>query len=661
MQWSSIPPISQLIAIGAGTGDVLAQCLAVKADKVIVYEADASLAQQLTKQFAMNKTVKVKAQAVSHQTAKEVMYCFNLAQCNALAPATTLLAELFPGLKSLPEREVQTLTLAKELAVIKLHGQQNMLLLELPAQNLLLVKHLVEANLLQYFSHVILQHNEQPLYQSASPINELQHYLSDQGFELCETDESDADFPLMRFYRDAQSQQLKAVKLEADATRKQLAELTQQLDAAKHQAIVGKQQAEEQKTELSKRLEAAKHQAEQAKAELVKQLDAAKQQAEQAKADLTKQLEALKKQVAAEKLQTEQAKAELVKQLDAAKQQAEQAKADLTKQLEALKKQVAAEKLQTEQAKTELAKQLEATKQQLDDAKKQAVENKQQAEQIKAGHAEQIEQLRAAKAQLESQVVIYQQWQASQSQQFEDVQQKIVADMSKNLTNVVKQVESFIGLRDLLEFAQLPLNYHGWPISADIALYLAKKVMDESFDYIIEFGSGTSTLVFAKALRTKIQHNLKQGDCRVVSFEHSKTYLQKTLDDITTHQVESYVDLVYAPLVDVQFDATNYLYYSCEDKLAEISQALQGREGKILILVDGPPASTGYLARYPAIPLILKYLSRHQLHVVMDDYVREDEKKAAGKWSKLFEERGIAHTKELLSFEKNGFSWILNK
>ncbi|MDP5191305.1 hypothetical protein [Rheinheimera baltica] len=391
MQWSSIPSVKQLIAIGAGTGDVLSQCLTIPADSVTVFEADATLAQQLAKQFAGNKALNVKAHAVSDQAGTAVMSCFNLAQCNALAPATALLAELFPGLKVLPEKEVQTLALANELNAIKLHGQQNMLLLELPAQNLALLTHLAETDILQHFSHLVVQHSEQPLYKSAAPLNELTQYLAANGFELSETDNSDADFPLLRFYRDAQAQQLKQAN-------QRIAELTTQLETEQQQRQQAKQQHDEAlnaqsttQAELTKQLDAAKQQLDAAKQQFANE----QQQGEQAKAELAKQFEAAKQQFATEQQQSEQAKAELKKQFDAGKQQldsvkqqasadkqqAEQDKTELAKQLEAAKQQLAKEQQQSEQAKAELVKQLEAAKQQAEQAKVELAKQLQAAQQ----------------------------------------------------------------------------------------------------------------------------------------------------------------------------------------------------------------------------------------------------------------------------------------
>ncbi len=348
MQWSSIPAVSHLVAIGAGTGDILAQCLNIAADSVVVYEADPLLAKQLAKQFADNKTLKVHSRAVAEQAGTQAMYCFNLAQCNALAPATTELAGLYPGLKTLPQQDVTTVELAAELQAVKLNGSQNMLLLELPAQNLALLRHLAGKNLLQHFSHLVLMHSAQPLYQHAASLKELQQYLTEQGYELSQTDATDPDFPLLRFYRDIKAQQLKAAQHEIAISKQQLAELTKQLETSMQHLVAEKQRAEQEKAELAKQLDAGKQ-----------HLATEKQQAEQAKADSAKQLEHLKQQVAEQTQQAEQVK----QQLTAQTQQAEQAKADSAKQLEIAKQQLAAEKQQTEQQKAELVKQLQAAQQ----------------------------------------------------------------------------------------------------------------------------------------------------------------------------------------------------------------------------------------------------------------------------------------------------------
>ena len=266
----------------------------------------------------------------------------------------------------------------------------------------------------------------------------------------------------------------------------------------------------------------------------------------------------------------------------------------------------------------------------------------------------------------------------------EETTRKVVQGVSASVANTTKQLEAFISVQRFLDTGEASLDYHGWPISSDIALFLVNKVREENFDVIIEFGSGTSTVLFAKAIQQARARALKDtsdlkriGDHdesrdlvefrshdlpkRVVTFEHNRKFYDKTLASLNTHGVAHLVDLVHAPLVDWQAEGKDYLHYDCDDKLQEIRNIFEGRQAKILVFVDGPPAATCEQARYPAIPKILQYLGRHELHIVMDDYVRDEEKRAAGRWSKLFETRNIPTVKQLLKFEKDGYLWVLNR
>jgi len=55
-----------------------------------------------------------------------------------------------------------------------------------------------------------------------------------------------------------------------------------------------------------------------------------------------------------------------------------------------------------------------------------------------------------------------------------------------------------------------------------------------------------------------------------------------------------------------------------------------------LLLVDGPPASVGPEARYPAVPLLLDRLAKDAL-VVLDDTRRPDERAIGERWAAEFE------------------------
>lgn len=87
---------------------------------------------------------------------------------------------------------------------------------------------------------------------------------------------------------------------------------------------------------------------------------------------------------------------------------------------------------------------------------------------------------------------------------------------------------------------------------------------------------------------------------------------------------------------------------------------LRNTQQTILVLVDGPPGDTGPLARFPALPHLLKQFSDHKIHLVLDDYDRAEEKAIAKKWDQLLEERSIAFKSESIPSEKGLYFCQIN-
>lgn len=252
---------------------------------------------------------------------------------------------------------------------------------------------------------------------------------------------------------------------------------------------------------------------------------------------------------------------------------------------------------------------------------------------------------------------------------FEQKFQKMFADQSKLLTdslnnvknnlswsigNVPKQIESFIGIQNYLEKGIKPLSFHGWPISPDIGLYIIGLIDSNNYDVIIEFGSGTSTVMMAKALISKHSFNKNKQpiSTRLLTFEHNNIYYDKTAQALQDAEVEHLVDLAYAPLVDYQYQDEKYLYYSCNEKLQELAKNLKGRKANILVLVDGPPGATNKNARFPALPHLLNLLPEHSFTIIMDDYNRAEEKEIVNIWKKISEERYMDISIEEMKCEK---------
>jgi hypothetical protein len=71
-------------------------------------------------------------------------------------------------------------------------------------------------------------------------------------------------------------------------------------------------------------------------------------------------------------------------------------------------------------------------------------------------------------------------------------------------------------------------------------------------------------------------------------------------------------------------------------------------------MVDGPPANSCEHARYPALPVLNQvFEDNFELHILMDDYIREDERKIVNEWMVWLQQEGIDGSKEeFLNMEK---------
>src|SRR5699024_8071228 len=118
-----------------------------------------------------------------------------------------------------------------------------------------------------------------------------------------------------------------------------------------------------------------------------------------------------------------------------------------------------------------------------------------------------------------------------------------------------------------------------------------------------------------------------------IAFEHLDEYLSKTARLLELNGMREHVDLRFAPLVPfTDINNQSYSYYNCRDAIKTLTEALDINISKVLLVVDGPPGSTNKHARYPALPMALEYMHGVAIDIIMDDYIRKDEKEIGKRW-----------------------------
>ena len=230
-------------------------------------------------------------------------------------------------------------------------------------------------------------------------------------------------------------------------------------------------------------------------------------------------------------------------------------------------------------------------------------------------------------------------------------------------SNIASQFE----LRKLTGFSRIPISTNSYDMDSANLAELSSLVSQNTYDVIIEFGSGLSTVVSASTLQDKADRGFNNGKYledkgnnseiekalpkHIVGFEQSSERLKETTGLLSNAGVEAYVDLCHAPLVSVAHTDSakgGELFYDCTEKLLELKRILNNRHAKILVVINGPFLDDDNKAKYWALPLILDYFSQADITVFTNGTNSEQISDLIPQWEDECERRQLrANVKKL--------------
>lgn len=156
----------------------------------------------------------------------------------------------------------------------------------------------------------------------------------------------------------------------------------------------------------------------------------------------------------------------------------------------------------------------------------------------------------------------------------------------------------------------------GWALNPSGLVWLTDEIHRRSPRLVVECGSGTSTVWMAMALR-------EAGGGKVIALEHQELFAERTRAHLERHGLLEFAEVRLAPLVPRETPRGTFHWYDVD---AGSLDAID------ILVVDGPPKSTGPHARYPALPLLAGRLAPHAA-VLVDDVNRAEEREAIALWS----------------------------
>jgi len=225
---------------------------------------------------------------------------------------------------------------------------------------------------------------------------------------------------------------------------------------------------------------------------------------------------------------------------------------------------------------------------------------------------------------------------AGQSERTLDTVRRIETDaneIKKEIRQTFRQLEALQNLNAVLPTSDVLPATRGWAASPDLLVVLVDLVISERPSLVVECGSGASTLWLALAMR-------RFGiDGRIIALDHDPVFGGKTRDLLARHDVGDLAEVRDAPLESFSLDGETYPWYA--------RRAWEDLIGIDLLFVDGPPATTGHQARYPALPLLGGALSPVAT-AVLDDLVVPDMQKVLRLWLDAYPD----FSSEILPLEK---------
>lgn len=686
--------MDKVIHIGAGTAVDLDGYLAAGAKEIVLVEplpAEAhSLRQLLAGPKYVEHNIKVLELAVATELQADQLFEYNAPSTASLRQATGLKA-LFPGLKILAQHTVDTVSPEQFIQTYKpAEDETALLVIQAPGEVCGIVQALIEADLLKSFGRVSFTANPEPFYAGSKAAGAVLSLLEQQGYEQFEVNEHDPDWPSYVMQRSPLKDTIDQLETQLKQSQNELA-AEQQAHKETASALNNQlQQSQQEQTELGQQLAQQEKQLDAKTAELQKVQDQHAQtakQLEQARKALTDEQQAsthAQEALAAEQQTHKKNASTLETQLKKSQQQQAELDEQLAqqdKQLEQARKALTSEQRASKQAQDALAAEQnthQETVKKLEEKNKQFINHKHQAESLLT----ELSEIKNKNEKLQKEIYNNEKLNSLENK-IANLGTSLTKHIDKQLATTNRQIEDTIGLQNYFNTGKLPLSFQGWPISADLALYLTGKLETENYDLIIEFGSGSSTVLFAKVLMHQMQKkqqveryellDTKNGSLvaeiantsdlpkHILTFEHNKHYYEQTAAMLKQAGVEYLVNLSYSPLIDFSYQGEDYLYYDCDKELEKIAEIYEGRALKILVLVDGPPGSTCLNARFPALPKLINKLPKACFEIILDDYKRSEEKKIVSDWIDMIEKRSIRYKSCELDLRKGAFSIIINK
>jgi len=181
-----------------------------------------------------------------------------------------------------------------------------------------------------------------------------------------------------------------------------------------------------------------------------------------------------------------------------------------------------------------------------------------------------------------------------------------------------RQVEFTMELRRMLEPRALLPASRGWAGSPDLLATICDLVQQHQPKVMLECGAGLSTITSSLALE-----RFGAAGARLVTLEHDAAWAEESRRRLVQHGLDRIATIHHTSLAMHDVDGTSRQWYDIR------SVTLPDQID--FLVIDGPPAESSAMARFPAGPLLHERLAPGAI-ILLDDAGRPDEQVAVARW-----------------------------
>jgi len=205
--------LDNLVHFGAGYCSELDHYMALQPEHVLLVEGDPKVASILRERTLGLAQVVINKSVIAGQAGAASFICYNLPGTGALHEVAALL-DIYPGLRKVDEFPVHTVTASSLLNTLELQPEQdNLLVIDLPGEELPVLKELLQSEKLYLFKDINLYCGQQPLYETGEKASVILNWLESHGFDLSDKGSNqNSDRPCWMLRRNSLQQHYQALQ-----------------------------------------------------------------------------------------------------------------------------------------------------------------------------------------------------------------------------------------------------------------------------------------------------------------------------------------------------------------------------------------------------------------------------------------------------------------